>query len=91
VLGAAGFHGDVDDRVAEIDAVVFAVVESFDDVDLFVGDYRGEALERAGMVRQMDAQANHAAVFDEAALDDAGEERDVDISSAHENADFFSL
>ena len=49
---------------------------------------RGELGEGAGLVEQVDAQEDHAAVLDEAALDDAGEEGDVDVAAADEDAGF---
>jgi len=40
--------------------------------------------------RQMNAQADQAAVFHQAALDDPGEQGNVDIAAADQNAQFFS-
>src|SRR5579863_2889627 len=82
MFGAAGFERDVDGGVAEADAVVGAVEEQFDDVGALAGDDRGEFGECAGAVRQVNADANQAAVFDQAALDDAAEQGDVDVATA---------
>ena len=82
---AAGFQGDVDYGFAEADTVVGAVVNGFDDVGAFAGEDLGEVEERAGTVLQIDADAQETAVFDEAALDDLGEKRDVDVASADED------
>ena len=87
LLAAAGFHGHVDDGVAEIDAVVGAVVEGVDDVGAVRGDDRGEVGEGSGAIEEMDAEADEAAVLDEAALDDAAEEGDVDVAAADEDGD----
>ena len=85
VGGAAGFEGDVDDGFAEADAVVGAVVDGLDDVGALAGEDLGEVEERAGAVLQIDADAQQAAIFDEAALDDLGEQRDVDVAAADED------
>ncbi len=85
VLAAAGLHGDVDDGVAEVDTVVGAVVEGVDDVGAVVGDEAGEFGEGPGLVEEMDAEADESTVLDEAALDDAAEEGDVDVAAADED------
>jgi hypothetical protein len=85
LLAAAGFHGDVDGGVAEVYAVVGAVVEGVDDVDAVGGDEGGEFGEGAGLVEEVDAEADEAAVLDEASLDDAAEEGDVDVAAADED------
>ena len=71
---AAGFDGDVDDGFAEADAVVGAVVHGFDDVGAFAGENLGERQQRAGTVLQINADAQQAAVFYQAALDDLGQQ-----------------
>ena len=53
LLAASGFHRDVDDGVAEVDAVVGAVVEGVDGVGAVVGDEAGEFGEGAGFVEEM--------------------------------------
>ena len=70
VLRAAGFEGDVDDSVAEADAVISAVVGGFDNVGALVGDDAGEVVQGAGAIGEVNANPDPAAVFDEAALDD---------------------
>ena len=85
VGGAAGFESDVDYGFAEADPVVGAVVDGFDDVGAFAGEDLGEMKQRAGAVLQIDADAQEAAIFDEAALDNFGEQRDVDVASADED------
>lgn len=71
VVGTAGFHGDIDGGIAEIDAVVGAIIGGFDDVGAMVGEDSGEAVQRAGIVGQMNPEADQASVFDQATLDDA--------------------
>src|SRR5208282_3255046 len=71
VVGTARLHGDVDGRVAKIHSVVGAVVGGFNDVGAMVGQNSREAVERAGIVGQVNAQANEASVFHQAAFDDA--------------------
>ena len=68
-----------------LDAVVGAVVAGFDDVGALAGEDPGEVEERAGAVREIDAEAQPAAVLDEAALDDVGEQGDVDVAAADED------
>ena len=82
LFAATGLEGDVDGGVAEVDAVVGAVVERVDDVGAVVGDQLGQLGEGSGFVEQVDAQADQAAVLDETALDDAAEEGDVDVAAA---------
>ena len=65
MLGSARLHRDVNGRVSQHDAVIGAVVHRFHDVSLLVGDHAGELLQRSRMIRQMDAQADQAAVLDE--------------------------
>ena len=60
----AGLEGDVDDGVAEVDAVVGAVVERVYDIDAVLGDDAGEIGEGAGFVEEVDAEADEAAVLD---------------------------
>src|ERR1700761_1045136 len=82
VLVATGFEGDVDDCVSEADAVVGAVVSSLHDVGAGVCEDAGELVKRSGAIGEVDAEAGAASIFDESALDDAGEEADVDVASA---------
>ena len=46
VLGAAGFHGDVDGRVAQIYSVISAVIRGLDYVGPLIGEDAGRADER---------------------------------------------
>ncbi len=41
--------------------------------------------QSAGAILQINAHAQQAAVFDQAALDDLGQQRDVDVAAADEN------
>ena len=91
VIGPSGFHRDVDGGVAQVDAVVGAVVSGLDDVGAMIGEDSGEAVQRAGIVGQVNAQANQASIFHQAALDDAREQGDVDIAAADEDGDSLPL
>src|ERR1700728_1799155 len=82
---AAGFESEVDNRVAEADAVIGTVVRGLHNVRTQIGNNFGEVVECAGAVGEMDADAGAAAVFDKAALDDLREQRDVDVAAADEN------
>jgi hypothetical protein len=85
VLAAARLHGDVDDGVAEVHAVVGAIVEGVDDVGAMARDDAGEVLQGAGLVEQVDAEEDETAILNEAALDDAAEQGDVDVAAADED------
>ena len=87
---AFGFHGDVDGGIAEIDAVIGAIIRGLDDVGAMVGEDSGQAMQRAGIVRKMNAQANQATVFDQAALYDPREQCDVDVAAADKNRNAFA-
>src|SRR5882724_12320332 len=58
-----------------------AVVEDLQDVGALLRDHCGEPRQRAGNVAQEDAETDEATVLHEAALDDAGEHRDVDVTA----------
>src|SRR5215469_506497 len=87
VIRTTGFHGDVDRRVTEAHPVVGAVVGSLDDVGAVLGEDSGEAMKRAGIIGQVNAQAHQAAIFDETALHDSREQADVDVSAADQRHD----
>ena len=55
VLGAARFHREVDRGVAEIYAEVGAIVGRGHDVGAMLGQDAGEAMQRAGIIGQMNA------------------------------------
>ncbi len=82
---AAGFNGDVDDGFAQAHAVIGAVVYGLDNVGAFAGQNLRELQKRAGTVLQVDADAQQAAIFDQAALDDFGQQGDVDVAAAHQH------
>ena len=85
MVGTARFHRDIDGGVTEIYSMIGAVVRSFDDVGAVVGQNTGETVQRSGIVGQVDAETHEASIFDKAALDDAREQRDVDIAAADQN------
>ena len=82
---AAGFQGNIDDGFAQAHAVVGAVVERFNDVGAFAGQDLGEVEEGAGVILQINAHAEKTAVFDQAALDDFGQQGDVDVAAADQD------
>ena len=53
--------------------MIGAVVGGFDDVGAMVGKDSCEAVQSAGIIRQVNAQADEAPVFHKAAFDDARE------------------
>ena len=91
VIGAAGFHSDVDRGVAEIHAVINAIVRGFDDIGAVFGEDSGEPVQCAGIVGQMNAQTDQASVFDQAAFDDAREQGHVDVAAADQDGDFLAV
>jgi hypothetical protein len=82
---AAGFDGDVDDGFAQADAVVGAVVDGLYNVGALAGEDLRELEQCAGAVLQVDADAQQAAVFDQAALDDLGQQGHVDVAAADQH------
>jgi len=82
---AAGFERDVDDGFAEADAVIGAIVDGFHDVGALLGEDLSEDEQCAGTVLEVNADAQQAAVFDQAALDDFGEQGNVDVAAADED------
>lgn len=91
MIGAARFHGDVDSSVTEIDSVVGAIVGGLNDVGAMIGEDSGEAMQGAGIVWQVNAQADEASIFHQAALYNAREQRDVDIAAADQDRDSLAL
>src|SRR5258708_871119 len=71
MIRPARFHGDFDRRLAKAHTVISAVVVRLDNIGTMLSQYRCEAIERARIVRQVDAQTHQASVLYEAALDDA--------------------
>src|SRR5579864_2642246 len=85
VIGAARLHGYVDCGIAEIDAVVGAIVGSLHDVGAMLRQNPRETMKRSGIIWQMNAEANQSSIFDETALHDAREQADVNISAADQH------
>jgi len=85
VGGTAGFDGYVDDGFAEAHSVIGAVVYGFNDVGALAGEDLRELQQGAGTVLQIDANAQEAAVFYQAAFDDFGEKTYVDVAAADED------
>ena len=90
VIRPARLHGDVDHRVSEHCSVVRAIVRSLYDVCFLLGDDRGEAYQCSGMVGQMNAQADQAAVFYQSALDNSREQSNVDIAAGVDDTQLLS-
>src|ERR1700734_220129 len=83
------FHGDLDRGLTQSHAVIGAVVVRLDDIGPMLSQYGGKPVERTGIIRQVDAQTHQASVFHKAALDDAREQSDVDVSAAYQHSHFF--
>src|SRR5580658_3854723 len=71
VLRPAGFHGEIDGRVAEVHPEIRAVVGGGDDVRAQLREHYRETMQCTRVVWKMYSQTHQAAVFDQAALDDA--------------------
>jgi len=53
VVRAASFHGDIDRSVAEIDAVISAIVRGLDDIGAMLRQNSGEPMKGSACFRQM--------------------------------------
>ena len=73
VIGTSRLHSDVNRSIAKIDPVISAVIGGFNDVGAMIGEDTGEPVQRAGIVREMNAQADEAPIFHKAALNNARE------------------
>ena len=82
---AAGFESDVYDGFAEADAVIGAVVDGFYDVGALLGEDLGEGEQCAGAVLKVNTNAEQAAFFYQAALDDFCKQGYVDVAAADED------
>jgi hypothetical protein len=60
-------------------------VEGVYDVGAVFGDELGEIGEGAGLIEEMDAEADETAILHEAALDDARKQGDVDVAAADQD------
>src|SRR6266702_1268106 len=83
--GAARLERHIDDGFAEADTVVGAVVDGLSDVGALACQNLGEGEQCSGAVLQVDANAQQAAVFDQAAFDDLGQQADVDVAAADQH------
>src|SRR5579872_7059809 len=90
MVRAAGFHGDIDRRIAEIHAVVRAVVRSFNDVGAVLRQNACESMKSTGIIRQMDAKAHQSPIFHQAALHDSREQADIDVSATDQHCNSFA-
>src|SRR5579871_2768964 len=85
VRGATCLERDIDDGFAQADTVVGAVMHRLDNVGALASQNLREVEKRAGTIEQIDTNAQQAPILHETALDDLGEECDVDIAAANEN------
>src|SRR5271168_874151 len=90
MVGTARLHGNVDGGVSQIDVVVGAIIGSFNDVGTVLGEDAGDPVQSSGIIRQMDAQAHQASIFDQAAFDDARQQSYIDVATAHNHGDFLA-
>src|SRR5215469_7206284 len=81
VIRTACLHRYIDGRVAEIDSVIRPIISSLYDIGAVFRENSGQFMERAGIVRKMNPQANQSPVFHQAALDNAGKQGDVDVAA----------
>src|SRR5690606_4530093 len=79
VLGSAGFDHKVDRDFADPGTRQRARVEDIKDIRAAVSDQRRNLAQRAGLVRHNDAETSQPAGFRQAAVDDFGEDIDVDV------------
>ena len=91
MIRTTSFHGDIDRRIAEIHAVVGAIVRGLHNVGAMFRQNSGEVVQGAGIIRQMHAEAHQASIFHQASLDDASQQRYVDITAAHQNRNALAL
>src|SRR5580700_11204023 len=85
VRGATCLKRHIDHCLAKTHTVVGAVVECFDDVGTLAGKDLGEMEQSAGAILQVDPDSKKSAILDQTALDDLGEQCDVDIAAAHQH------
>src|SRR6266511_317675 len=90
VVGAAGLERDVDRGLAQVDPREGAIVHHLLDVGAHPGDLAGELVERAGVVGDAHPHPHQAAVLDQAALDDARQDVDVDVAAADQDGDLLA-
>src|SRR5580704_16595853 len=87
MLRPSSLHCDIDGGVAQVDAVIGAVVGSLDDVGAVVGQNSGQAVQGAGIIGEVNPQADQASVFHQSALDNAREQGDVDVAATDKDRD----
>ena len=90
LLWSSSFHRDVNGRVAKVHAVIGAVVGSLDYVGAVLRQNSSQAVQRARIIRQVDAEADQAAILHQAAFHDSREQADVNIPAADQNRNFLS-
>src|SRR5437899_11589577 len=81
LLAARGLQRQLDGRLAETNAAEGAVVRDVEDVGARLRHEGGEAGEGPRSVAQHDHEAHEPSVLHETALDDPGNDVDVDVSS----------
>ena len=81
VVGAARLESQVDLGVAHRPRQESAIVMHFQDVGPLDGDNLQDARQHSRPVRNAHREHDAAPLLDQAALDDAGEQIDVDVSS----------
>src|SRR5207244_5216854 len=86
----SGFHGDINGRVAEVDPVISFLIRGLDNIGPMLSQNAGESVQGTGIIRQVDPKPHQPSVFDQAALNNAGEKRDVNISATHQYGNFLS-
>ena len=88
---AADFAYDMDDRFADLEVGLYAVMLEQDDVRVLLRNDMREALESARCVRHEHGELELTAAGDEALLDDLVDEGNVDVAAGQDADDLFAL
>ena len=74
-----------------MNAMIGAVIGSFDDVGAMLGEKTGETVQRAWIIRQVNSHSHQAAVFDHAAFNDARQQSNIDVAAADKHHYLFPM
>ena len=91
MLDAAELTDNVDDRFADLEVGLYAVMLERDDVRVLLCNDMREALECARRVRHENRELELTAAGDEALLDDLVDEGNVDVAAGEDADDLFAL
>ena len=91
VVNAADLTDDMDNRLADLEVRLYAVMLERDDVRVLLCNDMREALECARRVRHENRELQLTAAGDEALLDDLVDEGNVDVAAGEDADDLFAL